>query len=130
MGVRLLVMFSMMVLELVLGIAGILMVVSLYSHRFDMEGVAGIVMLVAGILIAWLVTVAFFVRTSARARAARLVQDARVEAGRILADATERALALCSLDAGRCARCGNPRTGEFCPSCGNAGTPAAASGRA
>ena len=36
----------------------------------------------------------------------------------ILNDATEKSLALCSLDSGRCDHCGNPRTGRFCPKCG------------
>ena len=43
------------------------------------------------------------------------------KAGQILSEASDRALALCSLDGGRCRQCGNPRTGRYCPKCGGAG---------
>ena len=32
-----------------------------------------------------------------------------------------KALALSSLDGGRCLQCGNPRTGRYCPKCGSTG---------
>jgi hypothetical protein len=129
MAVRLLVMFSFIILELGLGIAAILGVVSMYPYRMREDGIAGIVMILVGIVISWLVTTAIFVRKSSRAKAVRLVAEARVEAGKILADATEKALALCSLDGGKCRQCGNPRTGKFCPKCGADGQPATAINR-
>jgi len=114
-------MFSIMILELGLGIASILGVTKGYYYELPNDVIAGIVMIVVGILVAWLVTIAIFVRKSSRANAARIVSDARDEASRILADATEKALALCSLDGGKCRQCGNPRTGKFCPKCGSGG---------
>jgi hypothetical protein len=129
MAVRLLLMLSFMILELGLGIAAILGVVSMYPYQMREDGIAGIVMIVVGILIAWLMTIAFFVRKSSREKAARIVADARQQAAAILADATEKALALCSLDGGKCRQCGNPRTGKFCPKCGADGEAPAASNR-
>jgi hypothetical protein len=126
MAVRILVMFSVMILELALGIAGLLGVSSMYPHRMDESGIAGCVMIVAGILVAWLITLALFVRKSSRARAGRMIDDAKSQAAKILADATDKALALCSLDAGKCRQCGNPRTGKFCPKCGAVGESAGA----
>ncbi len=111
MAVRILMMFGVMIF---------------YPRRMDEGGAAGIVMIVALTAVSWLMTIAFFVRRSSRAKVARIVNDARVEASRILADATEKALALCSLDGGRCGRCGNPRTGKYCPKCGSAGGATAA----
>ena len=129
MAVRLLLMLSFMILELGLGIASILGVVSMYPYNMREDGIAGIVMIVVAIAVSWLLTIAFFVRKSSRAKAVRIVADARNEAGRILADATEKALALCSLDGGKCRQCGNPRTGKFCPKCGADGEPATAINR-
>ncbi len=121
MATRLLVMFSFIILEIALCIASILGVASSYPRRIDEAGAAGIVMIVALTVIAWLVTIALSVRGMARTRAAGIIVDARVESARILADATEKALALCSLEGGRCPQCGNPRTGKFCPKCGSQG---------
>ena len=118
MAVRLLVMLSFMVLEVGLGIAAILGVLSMYPYQIREDGIAGIVMIVVAIAVSWLLTIAFFVRKSSRAKAARIVADARAQAAAILADATEKALALCSLEGGKCRQCGNPRTGKFCPKCG------------
>ncbi|MDB5324311.1 MAG: hypothetical protein JWN40_5942 [Phycisphaerales bacterium] len=125
MATRLLVMFSLIILELAIGIASILGVTSNYRRSVDEAGAAGIVMIVALMVIAWLVTIALSVRGLPRAKAQRIVADARIESARILADATEKALALCSLEGGRCPKCGNPRTGKFCPKCGSAGGVAA-----
>src|SRR2546421_12842688 len=111
MAVRLLVMFSVMILELAAGIAGILAVTSEYRHGPDEAGVAACVAIVGGILVSWLLTIAYFVRQSSRAKARRIIDEARMEAARILGEATEKALGLCSLDGGRCGHCGNPRTG-------------------
>jgi hypothetical protein len=121
MAVRLLLMFSIMILELGLGIASILGATMGFYYQLPNDVIAGVVMIVVGILVAWLVTIALFVRKSSRVNAARIVSDAREEAGRILAEATEKALALCSLDGGKCPQCGNPRTGKFCPKCGSGG---------
>jgi hypothetical protein len=118
MAVRLLVMISIMIAELGAGIAGILSVVMDSRGGPDTGGAIALVAIIGGVLVSWLVTIAFFVRKSSRAKAARIVDDARVQAGRILAEATEKSLALCSLDGGRCGSCGNPRTGRFCPKCG------------
>jgi hypothetical protein len=125
MATRLLVMFSFMILEVAMCIAGILGVASQYPRRIDEAGAAGIVMIVALTVIACLITIAFSVRGLPRGKAQRIVADARIESARILADATEKALALCSLEGGRCPKCGNPRTGKFCPKCGSAGGVAA-----
>ena len=122
MATRLLVMFSVMLIELGCGIASILAVSSNYPYGLREEGVAGIVMIVVAIIVSWLLTIAFFVRKSSRLAAERLVDDAKREAGRILSEATERALALCSLDGAQCPACGNPRTGKFCPKCGATAT--------
>jgi hypothetical protein len=121
MAVRILVMFGVMIFEAAVGVAAILGVCAQYPRRMDEGGAAGCVMIVALTAVAWLMTIAFFVRRSSRAKVARIVTDARVEASVILAEATEKALALCSLDGGRCSRCGNPRTGKYCPKCGSAG---------
>ena len=118
MATRLLLMLAIMVLELGCGIAAILGVVSMYHYRIDESGIAGIVMIVVGIIIAWLLTIAITLRKSSRAKAARIVDEARMKAAAILSDATEKSLALCSLDSGKCDHCGNPRTGRFCPKCG------------
>jgi hypothetical protein len=119
MATRLLVMFSFIVLELGLGIAAILGVNASYPRRIDEAGAAGIVMIVALMIIAWLTTIALSVRGMSRAKGQRIIAEARIESARILADATEKALALCSLEGGRCPQCGNPRTGKFCPKCGS-----------
>ena len=118
MATRFLLMLAIMVLELGCGVAAILGVVSMFPYRMDESGIAGIVMIVVGIIIAWLVTLAIFLRKSSRATAARLIEQAKMQAAAILSDATEKALALSSLDSGRCDYCGNPRTGRFCPKCG------------
>ena len=123
MATRLLIMFSFMILEVATCIASILGVASLYPRRIDEAGAAGIVMIVALTVVAMLITIALSVRGLPRAKANRIVADARIESARILADATDKALALCSLDGGRCPRCNNPRTGKFCPKCGSAGAP-------
>ena len=121
MAVRLLIMFSVMVIELGLGIAAILGVASHYPYQWNESGIATCVMIVAGILVSWMLTIAFFVRKSSRAKAGRLVDDAKIQAAKILGDAAEKALALCGLERGKCPRCGNPRTGKFCPKCGTPG---------
>jgi len=122
MATRLLVMFSFIILETAICIAAILGVASSYPRRIDEAGAAGIVMIVALTLIAWLTTIMLSVRGMSRSKAQRIVAEARIESARILADATEKALALCSLEGGRCNQCGNPRTGKFCPKCGSEGT--------
>jgi hypothetical protein len=123
MATRLLLMFSFIILELATCIASILGVASHYPRRIDEAGAAAIVMIVALTIIAFLITIALSVRNLPRAKANRIVADARIESARILADATEKALALCSLEGGRCPQCNNPRTGKFCPKCGAAGAP-------
>lgn len=127
MAVRFLMMLSIMIVELGAGIAGFLGVSSCYtnSYRMDEGGIAACVMIAVGIVVSWLVTIAFFVRASSRAKARRMVDEATRQAARILSDATDKALALCSLDAGRCRQCGSPRTGKFCPKCGSPGEVAA-----
>lgn len=121
MATRLLLMFSFIVLELAIGIASILGVSSRYPRYIDETGAAGIVMIVALMIIAWLITIAVSVRGISSVRARGIIAEARIESARILADATEKALALCSLDGGRCPKCQNPRTGKFCPKCGSPG---------
>ncbi len=121
MAVRLLVMFSVMIFELGLGITAILALMSNYRYtNLDEMGSAGCVMISLGILIAWLVTIAGFVRHSARSKANRIIDEAKAKSAKILSEATEKALALCSLEGARCRSCGNPRTGKFCPKCGTA----------
>ena len=119
MATRLLMMFSFIILEAALCVAAILGVSSNYRYRIDEAGAAGIVMIVALTIIAWLVTIALSVRGMSRSKSQRIINEARIESARILADATEKALALCSLEGGRCPQCGNPRTGKFCPKCGS-----------
>ena len=82
MAVRLLVMFSVMVFELGLGIAAILGVASNYPYQWNESGIAACVMIVAGILVSWMLTIAFFVRKSSRAKAVRLVDDAKIQAAK------------------------------------------------
>ena len=118
MAVRLLVMLSMMVIELGAGIAGIVAVTGEYPYGIRESGIMLIVLIVAGIIVSWLLTIAFFARKSSRAKASRLLDEARIKAAKILGDATDKALALCSMDQGKCDQCGNPRTGNFCPKCG------------
>ena len=125
MAVRLLLMFSVIILETGLGIAALVGVDSMYPYQMRGDGIAGCVMIVVGMIIAWLLTIAFFIRGWSHARESRIVSEARAQAARILADAAEKALALSSLDGGKCARCGNPRTGKFCPKCGADGVPLA-----
>lgn len=127
MATRILAMFAIMTMELGAGIALILVTVSEYTYpshyynpRAEMECAAICVGIGAAVVVAWLLTLALFLRKSARASASRMVEEARAEAGRILSEATERALALSSVDGGRCRFCGNPRTGQFCPKCGKA----------
>ena len=121
MAVRLLVMFSVIVLETAAGIAAIVGINGEYPYRMDSAGIAGIVMVVAGMIVAWLVTIALTVKKSSRAKAGRIIDDAKKEAARILGEATEKALALSGMDGGRCRQCGNPRTGRYCPKCGGVG---------
>ena len=125
MATRLLMMFSFIILEAALCVAAILGVASNYPRRIDEAGAAGIVMIVALTVIAFLVTIALSVRGMSRTKGQRIIAEARIESARILADATEKALALCSLEGGRCPQCGNPRTGKFCPKCGSQGASAA-----
>jgi hypothetical protein len=128
MAARLLVMFSVMILEAGLGVAGILGTIGSYHGRQpDEGGIAGIVMICCGTAMSWLITMAIFVRKSSREKARRIIADAQAKAAQVLAEATDRSLALCSLDGGRCEQCGNPRTGRFCPKCGKAGAGATAS---
>jgi hypothetical protein len=123
MGSRILVMVSVMILELAAGISVLAGIDGQYPYRMDSGGVAGCVMTVALTVIAWLMTVAWFLKKSARAKAGRVLEDARAQAAQILATASDKALALCSLDGGKCQKCGNPRTGRFCPKCGASGQP-------
>jgi len=124
MSARLFVMFAVMTLELGAGIAAILATTSNYSspymhsQRAELECTAICIAIGAAVIVCWLLTIAVALRKSARAKANRIVDEARAEAARILGEATEKALALSSLDAGRCRHCGNPRTGKFCPKCG------------
>jgi hypothetical protein len=122
METRILLMFSIMIIELGCGISGLLGVNSNYPRRMDEAGIAGCVMIVAVTIVSWLITIAIFIRKSSRTKAARIVDDARLQAARILSEATDKSLALCSLDSGRCIHCGNPRTGRFCPKCGKGST--------
>lgn len=125
MAVRVLLMFSIIILETGLGIAALVGVDSMYPYGIRSDGIAGCVMIVVAMIISWLLTIAFFIRGWSQTRESRIVSDARAQAARILADAAEKALALSSLDGGKCARCGNPRTGKFCPKCGADGVPMA-----
>jgi len=123
MATRILVMFAVMTLELGAGIAAILATTSEYSNsgfnqRDQLECTAICVSIGAAVVMAWLLTIAVALRKSARARANRILDEARAAAADILGQATDKALALSSLDAGRCRHCGNPRTGKFCPKCG------------
>jgi hypothetical protein len=126
MSTRLLIMFSVVVLELAGGISAIVGVVGQYQFGIDSAGIAGIVMIVAVTIVALLVTIAVTFGRKSAARADRIIEDARKEAARILEEATEKALALSGMDGGRCRQCGNPRTGRFCPKCGVAGESRAA----
>jgi len=124
MAARVLLMCSFMLLEVGLLASAIVGVANQRRYRYEMdsEGIASCVMLSVAIPIAWLLTIAFFLRKSSHAKARQVVTDAHVEAARILAEASDKAMALCSLDGGRCNQCGNPRTGKFCPKCGASGT--------
>ena len=126
MAVRLLVMSSVLIIETGIGIALYLAVASNYPYRVDEGGIALCVLISVGMIVSWLWTIAFFVRKSSRAKAKRIVDDAKVEAAAILSNATDRAMVLCNLDGGRCRQCGNPRTGKFCPKCGSTGEPVGA----
>ncbi|MGA2499154.1 MAG: hypothetical protein ABSH20_15550 [Tepidisphaeraceae bacterium] len=92
-----------------------------------------VVFTIGGFVFAILVAIALFVggrpkspaETGAQAllegaqnSAAGIIARANQEAARLLADAAEKAMALSSLDRGKCQSCGNPRTGKFCPKCG------------
>jgi hypothetical protein len=125
MGTRILVMVSIMILELGAGIAALVGIDGEYPYRMNSAGIAGCVMVVVMTIVAWLMTLAFFLRKSSQTKAARVLDDARIEAAKILSTASDKALALCSLDGGRCPQCGNPRTGKYCPKCGAAGQPLA-----
>ncbi len=120
MATRILVMFSVIAVELGLGIASLVALVSNYPEQIDGPGAAGCVLIVSAVVVSGLLTIAFFTRKSTRAKAAAVLDEAKTEAAKILADATDKAMALCSLDAGKCRSCGNPRTGKFCPQCGEA----------
>jgi len=111
---------SVLIFEIACGIAALCALVGQYPYRINEEGAAGCVMIVAGTLVTMLMTLALFSRGAAKSRSRRLVDEARIASARILGEATDKALALCSLDAGRCKQCGNPRTGKFCPRCGAA----------
>src|SRR4051812_26836030 len=113
MGTRALIMVSIMLLEIAGGISGLVAIDGEYRYRMDSAGIAGCVMVVFSTIVACLLTVAFFLRKSSRAKAASIIQDARIEAAKILSVASDKALALCSLDGGKCQECGNPRTGKF-----------------
>ena len=122
MAVRILFLFGFLVLEIGAAIAILVGIATSYPFTpMDGPGIAGCVLTVAGALFLLLLTIAIFVRGRGAARAKNVVADARAQAARILADATDKALALCSLEGGRCAKCGNPRTGKFCPKCGTPG---------
>ena len=122
MAVRTLVMFGFLILEIGAAIAILVGIATSYRYSpMDGPGIAGCVLTVAVALFMLLLTIAIFVRGRAASRARNIVADARAQAARILADATDKALALCSLEGGRCPKCGNPRTGKFCPKCGTPG---------
>ncbi len=121
MAARFLILCSLLIVELGGGIASLIGVASMYPYRMDEGGIAACVGIVVGTLTIWLLTIAFFIRNAPKVKIARMMNDARTEAAKIVADATDKALALCSLDAGQCKQCGNPRTGKFCPKCGSAG---------
>ncbi len=97
------------------------------------EESGAVVVTIGGFVFAILVAIGLFVggrpKSSAEAGAQKLLEDAQnsaagiiaranQEATRLLADAAEKAMALSSLDRGKCGACGNPRTGKFCPKCG------------
>jgi hypothetical protein len=122
MAVRTLVLFGFLILETGAAIAILVGIATSYRYSpMDGPGIAGCVLTVAVALFTLLLTIALFVRSRAAARAKNIVADARAKAAGILAEATDRALALCSLEGGRCPKCGNPRTGKFCPKCGTPG---------
>src|SRR3954467_14481663 len=122
MAVPLLILFCALVLETALAIAAIIGIVSQYPYGTpDGAGGAGIVMMVALMIVFWLGSIAVYVKKSSRYKASSVLLEARAKAAQILAEASDRALALCSLDGGRCRQCGNPRTGRFCPKCGGEG---------
>ena len=117
---RFLIVLSFMVFELAVGISNIMEITGRYQNSYNLPQrvVADCICWGAGVIIAWLLTIAFFMRKSTRLRAAKIIEDAKTQSAKILGDATEKALALCSLDSGKCMTCGNPRTGRYCPSCG------------
>jgi hypothetical protein len=117
---RLMIMLSFMIAELAGGIAAILGVCSQYPYRVDEAGIAGCVCIVAGILVCCMITIAYFTRSASRNKVRRIMDEAKAEAARIVSEAADKAMALCSLDAGKSRQCGNPRTGRFCPKCGAA----------
>jgi hypothetical protein len=122
MAVRILLLFGFLILEIGAAIAILVGIATSYPFTpMDGPGIAGCVVTVAVALFLLLLTIAFFVRGRGTARAKNIVADARAQAARILAEATDKALALCSLEGGRCPKCGNPRTGKFCPKCGTPG---------
>ena len=84
MAVRLLVMLSLMVIELGAGIAGIVGVTAEYQYAIREGGIILIVLIVAGIIVSWLLTIAFFARKSSRAKANRLLDEARIKSAKIL----------------------------------------------
>ena len=116
---RFLVLLSVMVFEAAVGISNIMDINGRYPYGNMPQRVVGeCISWVAGILIVWLLTIAYFTKKSARIKADKMIDDAKLKSAKILSDATEKALALCSLDSGKCLTCGNPRTGRYCPSCG------------
>ncbi|MFI5381512.1 MAG: hypothetical protein ACHRHE_19620 [Tepidisphaerales bacterium] len=118
--------FLCAVLALLIG-SGIAIV---YAINFNYDA-AAIVMTVSGSGFAILTTIALFMprRPSSPAEktladaatsAREIVNRANQEAAKLLAEAADKAMALSSLDCGKCKHCGNPRTGKFCPKCGRA----------
>lgn len=92
-----------------------------------------IVFTVGGFIFGILLTIALFIPARAKApaeigarsllddagnSAREIINRANAEATRLLAEAADKAMALSSLDRGKCRHCGNPRTGRFCPKCG------------
>ena len=122
MAARLLLMFSVLILEIGCAIAVLVGIANTNGYApLETPAIIGCVLTVAFTLVILLVTIALFVRGRGASRARSIIADARSDAARILSDATEKALALCSLDGPRCPKCGNPRTGKFCPKCGSPG---------
>lgn len=121
MAVRILMLLCFMLAELALGIIGFFAVDDAYRFQpWDSGANSTRVLLGFGVAVGWLATIAIFLRKGSRRNANQIVAQARTEAARILSEATDKALALTSMEYGKCRNCGNPRTGKYCPKCGQA----------